>query len=111
MDKLKKIKTQYCVITDVPQPFARDCPANKDCGTLMDGIIRRTEKTRSLINGCGTLRGFHPRSAGSLRERRGTSGKTPCSLESSLQKKDSRSLARSFFPRSVMRNPKQEGEH
>jgi hypothetical protein len=88
----------------VMQPFARECHAEKVMINNKHSATRVTQKLRSLISGCGMSRGFHPRSACSLRERRGTSGSTPCSLEASLQKTERRSLARSYFPRDIIRH-------
>ena len=65
-----------CVLTDVPQPFAREWLRMKKCENLTAQFKCATTKDRSLISGCGMSRGFHPRSACSLRERRGTSGST-----------------------------------
>lgn len=54
-----------------------------------------------LISGVATLRGLRPRCASSrsLRERRTTSGKTPCSLIAFGEARTA------FFPRNVMRHP------
>jgi hypothetical protein len=62
---------------NVPQPFTRERHALKVLWKLHRNAMRVTQKRRSLMSGCEMLRGLRPRSACSLRERRGTSGSTP----------------------------------
>jgi hypothetical protein len=51
----------------VPQPFAREWLRVMSFEIMIVQINAQPQKTRSLISGCGMSRGFHPRSACSLR--------------------------------------------